>query len=80
METTIQKWGNSLGVRLPKSIATNQSLTAGSRVTVKETKTGISIEIAKKKTRTLADMLKGITKDNLHDEVDWGKPVGSEIW
>lgn len=80
METNIQKWGNSLGVRLPKSIAISQSLKEGSRVVVTETKTGIAIEIVKKKRRTLDDMLKGMTKDKMHAEVDWGKPVGNEIW
>ncbi|QQR64628.1 AbrB/MazE/SpoVT family DNA-binding domain-containing protein [Candidatus Kaiserbacteria bacterium] len=80
METNIQKWGNSLGVRLPKSIAMSKSLKAGSRVLVTETKTGISIEVVKRERRTLDDMLKGITKENLHEEVDWGKPVGNEIW
>ncbi len=80
METNIQKWGNSLGVRLPKGIADRQSLKEGSRVLVTETKTGIAIEVVKKKRRTLDDMLKGMTKDNLHEEVDWGKPVGKEIW
>lgn len=80
METNIQKWGNSLGVRLPKSIADSQSLKEGSRVLVTETKTGIAIEVVKKRRRTLDDMLKGITKDNLHEEFDWGKPVGKEIW
>lgn len=80
METNIQKWGNSLGVRLPKSIAINQSLKEGTRVVVIETKTGISIEAIKKKRRTLNAMLKGITNDNLHNEIDWGKSVGNEIW
>jgi len=80
METNIQKWGNSLGVRLPKSIADNKSLKAGSRVVVTETKTGIAIEVVKKKRPTLDELLKGITKDNLHAETDWGEPVGNEIW
>lgn len=80
METNIQKWGNSLGVRLPKSIADSQSLKAGSRVVVTETETGIAITVVQKKRRTLDDMLKGMTKDKLHDEIDWGKPVGNEIW
>ena len=80
METNIQKWGNSLGVRLPKSIADNQCLKAGSRVVVTETKTGIAIEVVKLRRRTLDDMLKGMTKDKLHEEVDWGEPAGKEIW
>jgi antitoxin MazE len=81
METSIQKWGNSLGVRLPKNIALNQSLKEGSRVVVTETKTGIAIEAVKKTRKyTLAELLKGTTKDKLHKETDWGGPVGNEIW
>ena len=81
METNIQKWGNSLGVRLPKQIALNQSLKAGSRVVVTETKTGIAIEVVKKPRKyTLAELLKGATKENMHKETDWGDPVGNEIW
>ena len=81
METNIQKWGNSLGVRLPKQIALNQSLKEGSRVLVTETATGISIEIVKKPNNySLAELLKGITKNNIHTEIDWGNSVGNEIW
>jgi len=81
METNIQKWGNSLGVRLPKHIALNQSLKAGSRVVVTETKTGIAIEVVKdKKYNTLAEMLAGITPLNIPELIDWGDPVGNEIW
>lgn len=81
METNIQKWGNSLGVRLPKNIADNQALKVGSRVVVTETKTGIAIEVVKRpKKYTLAGLLKGISKDNLHTETDWGDSVGNEIW
>jgi antitoxin MazE len=79
METNIQKWGNSLGVRLPKSIAMSQSLKEGSRVVVTETKTGIAIEVVKKKRRTLDDMLKNFDKKTQHDLVDWGPDVGGEI-
>ena len=81
METSIQKWGNSLGVRLPKNIALNQSLKVGSRVVVTETKTGIAIEIVKKKKyNTLAEMIADITPENMHELIDWGDPVGNEIW
>ncbi len=79
METNIQKWGNSLGVRLPKSIAMNQSLKAGSRVKVTETETGISIEVVKKERRTLDEMLKNFDKSTQHELVDWGPDVGNEI-
>ncbi len=71
METNIQKWGNSLVVRLPKALAAEQSLKEGGRVVVTKTKTGIAIEAVKKQHHTLADLLKGVTKQNLHTETDW---------
>ena len=80
METNIQKWGNSLGVRLPKHMAEKQSLKEGSRVVVAEIKDGISIQVVKKRRRTLDGMLKGMTKDKQHGEFDWGQPVGKEVW
>ncbi len=80
METTIQKWGNSLGVRLPKSISDKKSLIQGSRVVVSETETGVLIEAVVKPHTTLDALLAGITKDTLHEGLDWGPPVGKEIW
>jgi len=79
METNIQKWGNSLGVRLPKSIALSQSLKVGSRVEVKETKTGISIEVVQKSKPTLDELLKNFDTKTQHDLVDWGSDVGKEV-
>lgn len=79
METNIQKWGNSLGVRLPKAIAERQSFKEGSRVVVTETKTGIAIEVVKKKRRTLDELLKNFDKKTQHELVDWGPDVGEEI-
>ena len=81
METNIQKWGNSLGVRLPKQMAQNQSLKEGSRVVVTETATGIAIEVVKKPLHhSLSELLKGITRDTIHAEMDWGDSVGNEVW
>ncbi len=79
METNIQKWGNSLGVRLPKSIALSKSLKVGSRVEVKETRTGISIEVVQKNHPTLGELLKNFDRETQHDLVDWGSDVGEEV-
>jgi antitoxin component of MazEF toxin-antitoxin module len=38
------------------------------------------LNLTKKQRLTLADMLKSVTKDNLHSEMDWGVPRGSEVW
>lgn len=80
METNIQKWGNSLGVRLPRLVAERKSLREGSRVRVTETEKGVVIEVVKKTRPKLRELLKGITRDNTHRETDWGGPVGNEVW
>lgn len=80
METNIQKWGNSLGVRLPKHIAERQSLKEGSRVVVSETATGIAVDVVKKKRPTLDELLKNFDKKTQHELVEWGPDVGKEIW
>jgi antitoxin MazE len=80
METNIQKWGNSLGVRLPLALTQKKALKAGSRVLVTETKSGLAIEVIKKPSLNLATLLQGITEKNIHSETDWSGPVGKEIW
>jgi antitoxin MazE len=80
METSIQKWGNSLGVRLPLTLANKKALKAGSRVVVIETKTGLAIEIVKKPSLTLDSLVRGINKKNLHKEIDFGEAGGNEVW
>ncbi len=79
MTTKIRKWGNSLAVRIPDEFAENLDLKDGSVVGFQQS--GDKMIITKAKPRyTLEDMVKGITKKNMHKEFDWGKPMGKEIW
>ncbi|HBA45857.1 hypothetical protein A2W67_02885 [Candidatus Nomurabacteria bacterium RIFCSPLOWO2_02_40_28] len=83
MTTKIQKWGNSLAMRLPKELANSFNLKAGSEVVFITNNDSFSIrpQIEVKIPKyTLEDMVKGITKKNRHKEFDWGKPMGKEIW
>ena len=83
MTTTIQKWGNSLGMRLPKELANNFNLKAGSQVIFIQNKNGFTIQPQEKikiPKYTLEDMVAGITLKNRHKEFDWGKPMGKEVW
>lgn len=80
METKIQKWGNSLGVRLPKALAQKQSLKEGARVVVTESKKGLSIEVVKETKETFDSLVNQITPENRHDPADWGEPIGREVW
>jgi len=81
METNIQKWGNSLGVRLPKVLAEKHALTEGVAVEVREDEKGLVIRIVRgTKKQSLSKLVRGITPENLHRETAWGGTVGNEVW
>lgn len=80
MTTKVQKWGNSLAVRLPKEIAQELSLKEGSDVEFSPKADTIVIRRIKKQPLSLKELLVGINKDDIHREIDWGKPVGKEVW
>ncbi|OGW84214.1 MAG: multidrug transporter MatE [Omnitrophica bacterium RIFCSPHIGHO2_02_FULL_51_18] len=80
MNAKVQKWGNSLALRIPMSFAKNIHIHQGSAVDLVMGKGKIEIrpKSAGKK-YVLSEMLKKVTKENIHPEVDWGPPVGREI-
>ena len=78
MEAKIQKWGNSLGIRIPMTIIKDLSLENGSVVNIEEDADKIIIET--KRHQDILSLISQITKDNIHSEVDWGIPEGDEIW
>jgi len=80
METRIQKWGNSLGVRLPKELTKEVNFAEGVCVDVEKEKMGILIKHCKRKTPKLIDLVRNIKVQNVHKEVDWGNSSGKEIW
>lgn len=79
MTNKIVKWGNSLAVRIPKQIAQEAALEAGDEISIATSDTQIIITPQKKK-YTLEELLEGMEQVNLHDEADWGKTEGQEIW
>ena len=74
----IQRWGNSLALRLPKPIAEQLKLSEGANVTLSVERGALVVRKAPKKT-TLADLLAQCRDDNRHEPIDWGPPVGREI-
>lgn len=80
MTTRIQKWGNSLAVRLPKVVAEHFQLRPGSAVRILPRSEHIVIKPSSEKSATLKDLVRKITPENRHGEVRWGKPVGREAW
>jgi len=79
MTTKVQRWGNSLAVRIPKVILDDLNMKEGSDISISVENNTIKIILIKKKP-TLEELISKITPENKHDEVDWGKPEGAEIW
>ena len=79
MKTEIQKWGNSLAVRIPKSFALQAGIDRGSIVDLSLVEG--SIVIAPRATGySLEELLARVTKDNIHEEIDLEPPMGREAW
>ena len=80
MITTVQKWGNSLGVRIPSPVAKDIKLYEGSRVEILKEGNRLVIVPVEKPVFALEDMLKKIKKENIHGEFDFGSAQGKESW
>ena len=78
MPQTIVKWGNSLGLRIPQSIAEQIKLSEGSQV-VLEVVDGNLVIKPKRTKYSLDALLEDITQENLHEETDTGRSVGNEV-
>jgi len=77
--TTVQKWGNSLAVRIPASLAEEIALTPGAAVEVTAEQGGLMIRPVKSSKYHLKEMLKDCRPEQLHGECDLGDAVGREI-
>ena len=82
MQTTIVKWGNSRGIRLPKLLLDSVNLSDNDmvEVTAKDSSLIIKKSENKKAYQTIQERFKDFHGDYEPIEVDWGKPVGKEIW
>ena len=80
MLTKVQKWGNSLALRIPKAVARDARLENESFVEITVVEGQIIITPVEAPSWTLEELLAGINKNNLHREIDTGYAVGNEIW
>ena len=80
--TTIQKWGNSYAVRLPKVAIDKLNLRAGHSVEIREATQGRTLSIipVRHQANSLSEMTARITKRNQHEATDWGTAIGKEAW
>lgn len=79
MRVVVKKWGNSASVRIPSGIMQAARLQLDEAVDIREEDGRIVIEPIHTPEHRLAQLLEGITPENLHREVDMGAPTGKEI-
>jgi antitoxin MazE len=80
MKTRIQKWGNSLALRIPKPFAEEAHLAEDSTVDVTVRNGRLVVVPMLEPEYTLEELVGGITPENCHSETDTGTPVGNEVW
>lgn len=79
MVTRVQKWGNSLALRIPHSFAVQAKVAAGTAVDIAVERGQLIVRPVRQRYR-LRDLLKAVDRRNVHAEVPTGHPVGREIW
>ena len=80
MLTKVQKWGNSLALRIPKAFALDAQLENDSVVEVSLVDGNIVIKPVNAPNWTLEQLLAGVNSKNIHQEIDTGRSEGNEIW
>ena len=80
MQTRVQKWGNSLGVRIPRGLAEQIGLGAGTEVSLSAKDGQLVVKPALPTRLSLDELMAGVSDNNLHSSVDTGSAVGAEIF
>ena len=80
MHVRVQKWGNSLAVRIPKPLAEDAEVKEGTVLNLAVSEGKVVATPVEKKKQSLKQLLAKITRKNLHTEVDFGRSVGRETW
>jgi antitoxin MazE len=80
MRAVVKKWGNSASVRIPKNILRAVQMEIDDVVELREDSGRIVIWPAQRTELELAELLKGITRQNLHQELDFGGPLGKQAF
>jgi len=78
MQVLVKKWGNSASVRIPASVMEAAKLSLDQPVDIREESGRVIIEPIQTQEFDLAVLLAGITDENMHEEIDFGSPVGKE--
>ena len=80
MQTRVQKWGNSLGVRIPRGLAEQIGLGAGTEVSLSAKDGQLLVKPVLPTRLSLDELMAGVSDENLHSSVDTGLAIGAEIF
>jgi antitoxin MazE len=84
MRVKFLKWGTSLAIRIPAAFAKEIGASEGKRAEMTVENGALVIRIGKRQGKlrryTLEELVRGMTKENVHPETDWGPPRGKEAW
>ncbi|MGH7494742.1 MAG: AbrB/MazE/SpoVT family DNA-binding domain-containing protein [bacterium] len=80
MRIQVQRWGNSLAIRIPKSLALDTNIEHGSFVNLSSVRGKLVAAPIADQEYSLEQLLAGISEENIHAESNTGKAVGKEIW
>ena len=80
MKTRVQKWGNSLALRIPKEFAAEAGLSEDAPVELLLREGKLVIQPLARKPLSLGELLRGVTDQNRPGEWDTGRPIGKEVW
>ena len=80
MEVRLQKWGNSMGIRIPSTFIKSLNLNMNDKVDIIEDEDRIIITKSKKKRISLKERFDKYNGENLSKDFEWDDPVGNEIW
>lgn len=80
MKTAVQRWGNSLALRIPRASAAETRMAEGSEVDLTLKAGALVVRPVRRKRHSLADLVKRITPANSHDSISTGPAVGREVW
>ena len=80
MEVIVKKWGNSAAVRIPAAVMETARFALDQPVDVRAEDGRVVIEPVKRTQYDIGKLIESISRENCHSLVDFGKPVGRELW
>ena len=80
MEVKLQKWGNSVGLRIPNSLLKSLNLSMNDKVELKEEDDKIVITKSQQKRVSLEELFKNYGGGKLENTFEWDEPIGRELW